>query len=122
MHIDTSHFPRVWISSIGSSNWESQLDSLLRQNEQFVLLTREVPNRDQEVDKEERKRFALWLKRNREHLKCVCAGNIIIVKSPAVALSLRVALAPLGKAFGYPVRTAVEDSIDNEINNLLEAR
>lgn len=122
MHIDTSDFPRVWISSIGSSNWESQLDSLLHQSEQFVLLTSEIPDREQETDKEERKRLALWLKRNREQLKRVCAGNIVIVKSPAVALSLRVALAPLGKAFGYPVRAAVEDSIDNEIHNLLEER
>lgn len=122
MHIDTSHFPRVWISSIGSTNWESQLDSLLHQSEQFVLLTSEIPGREQETDKEERKRLALWLKRNREQLKRVCAGSIVVVTNPIVALSLRTTLAPLGKAFGYPVRAAVEDSIESEINNLLGER
>lgn len=121
MHIDTRHFPRVWISSTGSSNWESELDSLLHQSERFVLLTREVPGREQEADKEERKRLALWLKRNREQLKRVCAGSIVVVTNPVVALSLHATLAPLGKAFGYPVRVVAEDSIDNKVNSLLES-
>lgn len=120
MHIDTSHFPRVWISSMGSSNWESQLNSLLHQSEQFVLLTCEVPGREQESTKEERKRLALWLKRNRAQLKRVCAGSIVVATSPTVALSLRITLAPLGKAFGFPIRIVEESSIDTETNSLLE--
>ncbi|MCE8021484.1 hypothetical protein HOP51_15395 [Halomonas sp. MCCC 1A11036] len=120
MHIDTSHFPRVWVSSVGSSNWESELDGLLHQGDRFVLLTREVPGKGQEAAQEERKRAVLWLKRNRERLKQVCAGSIVVVTNPTVALSLRVALAPLGKAFGYPVRVVAENSIDIEINSLLE--
>ncbi|KAA0012011.1 hypothetical protein F0A17_12025 [Billgrantia pellis] len=120
MHIDTSHFPRVWISSTGPSNWESELESLLHQGDRFVLLTREVPGKGQEAAPEERKRAALWLKRNREPLKQVCAGSIVVVTNPTVALSLRVALAPLGKAFGYPIRVVEESSIETEINRLLE--
>ena len=120
MHIDTSHFPRVWISSIGLSNWKPELDGLLHQGDRFVLLTREVPGRGQDAAKEERKRAALWLKRNREQLKKICAGSIVIVENQAVALSINVVLAPLSKAFGHSVRGVAEGQVDSEINKLLK--
>lgn len=119
MHINTSHFPRVWMSSVGIPNWESKLDSLLQQKERFVLLTREMPGRGQNFDKEDRKRFARWLKCNREQLKLMCAGSIVVVTNPVVALSLRATLVPFAKAFGYPVRAVTESSVDDEVHDLL---
>ena len=119
MHIDTRQFPLVWMSSIEPSNWESQLNTLLCRGDRFVLLTRERPDREHSANPGERKRFALWLKRNRELLKQVCAGSIVVVYSEVIALPLRAVLAPLGKAFGYPMRVVTEDHLNAEIDNLL---
>jgi len=119
MHIDTRQFPLVWMSSSEPSNWESELNALLCQHERFVLLTRERPDREHGPRGEDRKRFALWVKHNRESLKHVCAGSILIVSSEAIALPLRVIVVPLGKAFGYPIRVATEDQLDVEIDRLL---
>lgn len=119
MHIDTRLFPLVWMSSSQPSNWESQLDALLRQGERFVLLTREMPDRRHDANGEDRKRFALWLKRNRESLKRICAGSVVIVPNQAIAVSLSAVVTPLSKAFGYPVRVATEDRLEAEINSLL---
>lgn len=79
MHVDTSRFPVVWLSSDGPSNWEPTLDGLLQGGERFVLLTHELPGRDQQASGDDRKRLAVWLKRNREQLSSVCAGSIVIV-------------------------------------------
>lgn len=119
MHIDSDRFPLVWMSSSGPSNWESELNALLCRAEPFVLLTRERPDREQGATGGDRKRFALWLKSNRELLKRVCAGSIVVVSSEVIALPLRVLLVPLSKAFGYPVRVATEDRLSAEIDNLL---
>ncbi|WP_156920091.1 hypothetical protein [Comamonas composti] len=119
MQIDTRHFPLVWMSSSQPSNWESKLDALLSEGEKFVLLTREMPGRGHDANGEDRKQFALWLKRNRELLKRTCAGSVVIVPNQAIAMSLSVVATPLSKAFGYPVRVATEDRLETEINSLL---
>lgn len=119
MHIDTRQFPLVWMSSSEPSNWESELNALLCQHNRFVLLTRERPDREQGANGKDRKRFALWLKHNRELLKQVCAGSIMVASSEMIALPLRAILVPLGKAFGYPVRVVTEDQLDVEIDRLL---
>lgn len=119
MHVATGRFPRVWVSAAPPSNWESGLDALLRRGERFVLLTRDLPRNDR-VAGAERKRFALWFKRNRQRLAEVGAGGIVIVPNEAVALALRPMTAPLRKAFGYPVRIATADRLESEIVALLD--
>lgn len=81
MHIDTRQFPLVWMSASGASNWEPELNKLLLRGERFVLLTSEIPARDKETDDTSRKQLALWLKVNRDQLKHVCAGSIVVVGS-----------------------------------------
>ncbi|ETF03929.1 ATP:cob(I)alamin adenosyltransferase [Advenella kashmirensis W13003] len=122
MHIDTRQFPLVWMSASGASNWESEFNKLLLQGERFVLLTREIPARDKESDNASRKQLALWLKVNRDQLKHVCAGSIVVVGSQAIALPLQAVLGPLSKAFGYPIRAVAERHLDAEISSLLKRR
>ena len=120
MHIDTRQFPLVWMSANGASNWESELNKLLLQEERFVLLTREIPARDKETDNASRKQLALWLKINRDQLRHVCTGSIVVVDSQAIAVPLQAVLGPLSKAFGYPIRVVAERHIDAEISRLLK--
>lgn|SRR5690625_1828580 len=108
------------MSSDLPSNWQPVLDALLDQEQRFVILTREIPSRERETRKEERRDVALWFKKNRVPLKRQCAGSIVIVPSEAIARSLGVVLAPLGKAFGYPVRAVVENRVDTTVNQLLD--
>lgn len=122
MHIDTRQFPLVWMSASGASNWQSELNKLLLQGERFVLLTREMPARNKETDGTSRKQLALWLKTNRDQLKHVCAGSIVVVNSQASALPLQAVLGPLSKAFGYPIRVVAERHLDAEISSLLKSR
>lgn len=121
MHIDISQFPMVWMSSDLPSNWQPVLDALLDREQRFVILTREIPGREgaREARKEERRSVALWFKKNRAQLKRQCAGSIVIVTSEAIARSLGVVLAPLGKAFGYPVHAVVENRVETTVNQLL---
>lgn len=120
MHIDSSRFPLVWMSSCGPSNWEPELNAFLSRDEPFLLLTRDRPDREHDANGGDRKRFALWFKSNRELFKRVCAGSIVIVSSEVIALPLRALVAPLARAFGYPVRVTTEDRLGAEIAALLK--
>ena len=118
MHILLDQFPQVWVSAAPSSTWEAELDALLSRGERFVLLTRNLPDKEYSSSTE-KKAFALWFKRNRKRLAKVCAGSIVIVPNKMVATGLAPLVVPLCRVFGYPVRVVTEDRLDGEIAYLI---
>lgn len=118
MHILINQFPQVWVSAAPSSTWEAELDALLNRGERFVLLTRNLPDKEH-FNSKEKKEFALWFKCNRKRLAEVCAGSIVIVPNEMVATGLAPLVAPLCRVFGYPVRVVTEDRLDGEIAHLI---
>ncbi|MCW4990119.1 hypothetical protein [Enterobacter mori] len=117
MHILLDQFPQVWVSAAPSSTWEAELDALLSRGERFILLTRNLPDKEHSSSTE-KKAFALWFKRNRKRLAEVCSGSIVIVPNERVATGLAPLVAPLCKAFGFPVRVVTEERLEGEIARL----
>lgn len=109
MLIDTSRFPLVYLrepeaqvpTDAGNGNdasAEAQIESLLDQGRHFVLLT-DHP----EESHEERKQRALFFKRNRERMRQLCRGMVVITGDRAVPTALRLAVQGMGKALGMRV-------------------
>ncbi|MFK0375966.1 hypothetical protein [Pandoraea sp. NPDC090278] len=121
MQIDTSQFPFVHLSRQPyDMNWESGLDALLTRQERFVLISRQSPTEhDDAPPGDEKRRFALWLKRNRSELKAWCAGAILVADDASFMRLLGPAVHALAKAFGFPVRIALQTEIDDAARRLL---
>ncbi|KEH08624.1 hypothetical protein GY14_18395 [Delftia tsuruhatensis] len=114
MLIDTSRFPLVYLrepeaqapADAGNGNdasAEVQIESLLDQGRHFVLLTDHLPGDHPEENHEERKQRALFFKRNRERMRQLCRGMVVITGERAVPVALRLAVQGMGKALGMRV-------------------
>ena len=114
MLIDTSRFPLVYLrepeaqapADAGNGNdasAEAQIESLLDQGQHFVLLTDHLPGDHPEESHEERKQRALFFKRNRERMRQLCRGRVVITGDRAVPAALRLAVQGMGKALGMRV-------------------
>ncbi|WP_353176940.1 hypothetical protein [Delftia acidovorans] len=114
MLIDTSRFPLVYLrepeaqapADAGNGNdasAEVQIESLLDQGRHFVLLTDHLPGDHPEESHEERKQRALFFKRNRERMRQLCRGMVVITGDRAVPMALRLAVQGMGKALGMRV-------------------
>lgn len=119
MLIDTTRFPLVYLreheapqapadadAGTGHGNdasAEGQLESLLDQGRHFVLLTDHLPGDHPEESQEERKQRALFFKRNRERMRQLCRGMVVITGDRAVPAALRLAVQGMGKALGMRV-------------------
>lgn len=130
MRLDTTAFPIVWMfEGTPHRDWESQLDALLARGERFVLITRQddgdhdnhAEGQDEGHDAEDKKRRALWLKRNRALLKRWCAGGVFVVSGATKARMLGSLLQPLTKAFGFPLRIAEQADAESTARRLFDA-
>lgn len=105
MLIDTSAFPLVYLrddhQSTPAGAGEAQLGALLDRGECFVLLTDHLPgDHDHDEAPEERKQRALFFKRNKERMRALCRGIVIITGDRALSTPIRLAVKGAGKALG----------------------
>jgi len=122
MPIDSTQFPLVFLrldegadgSSTTSRSTEDQLDSVLGREQRFVLIAARAPGGDQDGSPEERKQRALFFKRNRERLRRLCAGAVVVEGDRPTPVAIRLAAQAMGKAFGFSFQfVATEfDAID----------
>ncbi|WP_428147689.1 hypothetical protein [Delftia acidovorans] len=68
-----------------------------------MLLTDHLPGDHPEESHEERKQRALFFKRNRERMRQLCRGMVVITGERAVPMALRLAVQGMGKALGMRV-------------------
>lgn len=117
MQLDTTRFPLVYLRGHDAqearagteASAEGQLESLLDQGRPFVLLTDQLPGDHPEESHEERKQRALFFKRNRERMRQLCRGMVVITGDRVVPAALRLAMQGMGKALGMRIAFVQED-------------
>ena len=118
MQIDESAFPLVFLrpheTSAEDFSAEARLEAIFDREERFVLITPFSSVDDHDDSPAEERRKALFFKRNRDRLRRLCAGAIVIEGDRPAPIPVRLAAQTLGKAFGfdfYFVRTEA-DAVD----------
>lgn len=102
MLIDQSRFPLIFMRADVHSDIPAttQLNALLDRDERFVLISDHPPGDKHDEAPEERKERALFFKRNKERLRKLCAGSIVIEGEKPTPMPIRLAIQTFGKAFG----------------------
>ncbi|MET4575025.1 hypothetical protein [Ottowia thiooxydans] len=106
MQLDTTRFPLVFLREHdheqSHDEAEAQIAALLDRGERFVLLTDHLPGDDHRHNDshEDRKQRALFFKRNKQRLKDLCAGLVIITGDRSIPAAAKLALQTLGKVLG----------------------
>jgi hypothetical protein len=108
MPANSSDFPYVWMSFTQGPEHDHQkdfaeLEANLQRGEPFVLLTDTVPAEDHEHSPEEKKRTALWMKRNKIELRKWVLAMIMIEPNSAKRLAFKAYAVVFAKFWGYPL-------------------
>ena len=104
MPIDRSQFPLVFFRDTGGpeGSAEAELAALLTEDRTFVLISQHDGHDDANDSRDARKSRALFLKRNKQRLRELCAAAIVIEGAEPTPMPLRLAAQGFGKAFGVP--------------------
>lgn len=106
MQLDATQFPLVFLREhdehLSHQAAEAAFAALLDRGERFVLLTDHLPGDHHRHDEshDDRKQRALFFKRNKQRLKDLCAGLVIITGDRSIPAAARLAVQTLGKVLG----------------------
>lgn len=102
MLIDQARFPLIFMRDDVHSDIPAttQLVTLLDRDERFVLISDHSPGDEDDATPGERKERALFFKRNKDRLRKLCAGSIVIEGDKPTPMPIRIAAQTFGKAFG----------------------
>lgn len=111
MSVNSSDFPYVWMSFTQGPGHDHQNDFAefegnLQRGEPFVLLTDTVPAEDHEHSPEEKKRTALWMKKNKFELRKWVLAMIMIEPNSAKRIGFKAFAVVFAKFWGYPLLLA----------------
>lgn len=102
MYLDQSSFPLVFLSADIPSDMphELQFEAVLDRAAPFVLIGDHLPDQDHDEPHEERRKRALFFKKNKDRLRSLCRGIVVVEGDKAIPMPLRLAAQAVGKAFG----------------------
>ena len=105
---DVSDFPLVRLISEGlpdgyAVQWEAEMEALIGQPDSFVMVVAAAQGEEPEA-LEDRKRRALWMKRNRDTLARRCRGMVGVEPDTTRRLMMRTQSAALAGLFKVPMR------------------
>lgn len=102
MLIDQARFPLIFMRAVVHSDIPAttQLNALLDKDDRFVLISDRPPGGEHDETPAERKERALFFKRNKDRLRKLCAGSIVIEGDNPTPMPIRLAAQTFGKAFG----------------------
>ncbi|QQQ51869.1 hypothetical protein JJQ97_06465 [Pseudomonas syringae] len=111
MSVNSSDFPYVWMSFTQGPGHDHQKDfaefeANLQRGEPFVLLTDTAPTEEHEHSPEEKKRTALWMKKNKVELRKWVLAMIMIESNSAKRLGFKAFSVVFAKFWGYPLLLA----------------
>ncbi len=111
MSMNSSDFPLVWMNLTQEPGHDHQKDfeefeANLQRGEPFVLLTDTVPAEDHEHSPEDKKRTALWMKKNKVELRRLVLAMILVEPNSAKRLGFKAFAVIFAKFWGYPMLLA----------------
>ena len=111
MSINSSNFPLVWINLTQEPGRDPQqdfdeFDANLQRGQPFVLLSDTAPAEEHEHAPEEKKRTALWMKKNKVALRKFVLAMIMIEPNAAKRLGFKAFAVVFAKFWGYPLLLA----------------
>ncbi len=111
MSMNSSDFPLVWMNLTQEPGHDHQKDfeefeANLQRGEPFVLLTDTVPAEDHEHSPEDKKRTALWMKKNKVELRRLVLALILVEPNSAKRLGFKAFAVIFAKFWGYPMLLA----------------
>ena len=111
MSINSSNFPLVWMNLTQEPGRDHQqdfdeFDANLQRGQPFVLLSDTAPAEDHEHPPEEKKRTALWMKKNKVALRKLVLAMIMIEPNGAKRLGFKAFAVVFAKFWGYPLLLA----------------
>lgn len=108
--INASEFPLVYLDGIEEADDAAEvgLERLLDRERHFVLISSHLPG-DHDHFQDDRKRRALWFKRNKQRLRRWCVGAIIIQQQRSLPTSIKLAITGVSKVFGMPLHLVASD-------------
>lgn len=111
MSMNSSDFPLVWMNLTQEPGHDHQKDfeefeANLQRGEPFVLLTDTVPTEDHEHSPEDKKRTALWMKKNKVELRRLVLAMILVEPNSAKRLGFKAFAVIFAKFWGYPMLLA----------------
>ena len=109
--MNSSDFPLVWMNLTQEPGHDHQKDfeefeANLQRGEPFVLLTDTVPAEDHEHSPEDKKRTALWMKKNKVELRRLVLAMILVEPNSAKRLGFKAFAVIFTKFWGYPMLLA----------------
>lgn len=109
--MNSSDFPLVWMNLTQEPGHDHQKDfeefeANLQRGEPFVLLTDTVPAEDHEHSPEDKKRTALWMKKNKVELRRLVLAMILVEPNSAKRLGFKAFAVIFAKFWGYPMLLA----------------
>ena len=127
MSINSSNFPLVWMNLAQEPGHDHQkdfdeFDANLQRGEPFVLLTDTAPAQDHEHSPEEKKRTALWMKKQKVALRKLVLAMILIEPNAAKRLGFKAFAVVFAKFWGYPLLLAASREQAMEIAGELLAK
>lgn len=123
MNIDTTGFPQVRFGDFGESKPIDEvllaLDALLGLGLPFVLCG-EGDVSDQNERPEDRRTVVLWMKANREKMRELILGHIVVQPDAEKRAEMSRFVAGAGKATGYPTFVfGNQTEADDKVKELL---
>lgn len=108
MSMSSSNFPYVWMSFSQDPEHDNEKDfeefeENLKRDEPFVILTDTAPTEDHKHSPEDKKRTALWMKKNKAELRKLVLAMILIEPSQAKRLGIKAFSVLFTKFWGYPL-------------------
>ncbi|WP_319772205.1 hypothetical protein [Breoghania sp.] len=111
MPLDSTDFPRVWMSYDETPDHDhdedfEELEATLRRGTPFVILTDSAPSENHAHSQEEKKRTALWMKKHKTELRTLVLAMIVIEPSAAKRMTFKPFGVAFAKFWGYPMKLA----------------
>ncbi len=111
MPLDSTDFPRVWMSYDETPDHDhdedfEELEATLRRGAPFVILTDSAPSENHAHSQEEKKRTALWMKKHKTELRTLVLAMIVIEPRAAKRMTFKPFGVAFAKFWGYPMKLA----------------